>query len=259
MFDNSKLYLGDCLEKIKLIVSGSIDAVCADLPYGKTKDPYDIIIPPEKLWLEYWRVLKPNGIVVLFGQDKFTAMMMLSDKNHRYNLIWDKVLQSGHLNANRQPMRYHEDIMVFYKKQPTYNPQKTKGSSCHTRGKAVGEKQGINIKNQNYGDFDIVETEGDMKHPKSILTFQKPHPSKALHRTEKPVELLEWIVKSYTNYGDIVLDNTSGSGTTGEACFNTKRDFILIEKNPSDFEIGKNRIVNLFKEKNIEYKHLLTD
>jgi DNA modification methylase len=237
-----ELLEGDCLDLLPNLPDNCVDLIAADLPYGKTKDPFDIIIPPEKLWPEYWRVIKPNGAIVLFGQDKFTAMMMLSDKNHRYNLIWDKVLVSAPLNANRMPLRSHEDIMLFYKKLPTYNPQKTKGVPCHSRGKAVGEKQGDRIKNQNYGDFNVVETQGDMKHPKSILTFQKPHPSKALHRTEKPVKLLEWIIKTYSNEGEIVLDNVAGSGTTGEACDNTNRQFILMEKNPVDCDTIKKRL-----------------
>ena len=236
------LQLGDCLDLMQEIPDNSIDLICADLPYGKTKNQFDVVIDPVKLWKEYWRITKPNAAIILFGQDKFTAMMMLSDPNHRYNLIWDKELISNPLNANRMPLRSHEDIMVFYKKLPTYNPQKIKGVPCHGRGKAVGEKQGDRIKNQNYGDFKVMETVGDMKHPKSILKFQKPHPSRARHRTEKPVKLIEWVVKTYSNEGDIVMDNVTGSGTTGEACENTGRFYIIMEKNIIDFEIAKNRL-----------------
>jgi len=181
--------------------------------------------------------------------------MMLSDPNHRYNLIWDKVLTTGFLNANKMPLRSHEDIMVFYKKPPTYNPQKTKGKLNHSTGKATM----LISSNNNYGKFlhhDNKESLGDMKHPKSILTIPKTHASAALHRTEKPVELIEWIVNTYSNAGDIVLDNTAGSGTLGEACFNCGREFILIENNESDYNIMNNRITNLFINNNIIYNHL---
>ncbi|MCX6302604.1 MAG: site-specific DNA-methyltransferase [Bacteroidia bacterium] len=252
-FEKSKIIYGDCLNKMNLIPDNSIDLICCDLPYEVTANKSDIMIPPSELWKHYWRIAKPNTAVVLFGQDKFTATMMLSDKNHKYNLIWDKDLPTGFLNANRMPLRSHEDIMVFYKKQPVYNPQKVKGIPNHSKGKPK------RTANNNYGDFEFVDNKevlGDMKHPKSILKFQKPHPSIAVHRTEKPVELIEWIVKTYTNEGALVLDNTAGSGTLGEACLNTNRDFILIEKNPEDFEIIRNRVVAIFKNYGLDLQTL---
>jgi site-specific DNA-methyltransferase (adenine-specific) len=255
-FEKSKIIYGDCLEKMSLIPDNSIDLICADLPYGVTANGLDIIINPSELWKHYWRIAKPNTAVVLFGQDKFTATMMLSDKNHRYNLIWDKDLPTGFLNANRMPLRSHEDIIVFYKKQPVYNPQKVMGLPNHSKGKPN------KTANNNYGDFEFVDNNevlGDMKHPKSILKFQKPHPSIAIHRTEKPVELIEWIVKTYTNEGALVLDNTAGSGTLGIACLNTNRDFILIEKNYNDFEKIKNRIAVIFKNYGFNAKTLIED
>lgn len=237
----NKLVNGDCLNLMYEIENQSLDLICADLPYGVTANKLDIPIDPVKLWEHYWRVLKPNGVVVLFGQDKFTATMMLSSKFHKYNLIWDKDLPSGFLNANRMPLRSHEDIMIFYKKSPTYNPQKVKGKPNHSKGKPK------NNQNNNYGKFDFVDNskeQGDLKHPKSILKFQKPHPSITLHKTQKPVGLLEWLVKSYTNEGELVLDNTAGSGTLGIACLNTNRNFIMIEKEPDIYDIMKKRVVD---------------
>lgn len=234
-----ELYEGDCFDIFPKIKDSSVDLILCDLPYGVTANKKDISLPPEKLWEQYWRVTKPNAAVILFGQDKFTAKMMLSDPNHRYNLIWDKILISGFLNANRMPLRSHEDIMVFYRNQPTYNPQKVLGNKSHSKGKPKKST------NNNYGEFDFIdngEKLGELKHPKSILQFEKPHPSVALHRTEKPVELLKWIIKTYSNEGDLVLDNCAGSGSTGQACDETNRQFILIEKEILDCQIIKNRL-----------------
>jgi len=235
----SRLFFGDCLEIMPQIESHSVDLVLCDLPYEVTQNKDDIMIDPEKLWKQYWRIAKPNAPIILFGQDKFTAIMMLSDKNHKYNLIWDKVLTSGFLNANIMPLRSHEDIMVFYRKQPIYNPQKVKGKPNHSKGKPK------ETANNNYGAFDFVDNKemlGDMKHPKSILTFEKIHPSIAKHRTEKPIALLEWLINTFTNENMVVMDNTMGSGTTGFACKNTNRSFIGIEKDEAYFKIAEQRI-----------------
>ena len=240
------LFEGDCLDKMKMIDDKSVDLILTDLPYGVTnqnKNKWDSIIPFDQLWEHYNRIIKDNGAIVLFGQDKFTAKLMLSnEKMHRYNLIWSKVLPTGFLNANRMPLREHEDIVVFYKKLPTYNPQKTKGQPCHKKGKVVGQMNDDILENNNYGNFKCVETEGDMKHPTSILKFAKPHPSVAVHPTQKPVELLEWIIQTYTNEGDIVLDSCMGSGSTGVACVNTNRSFIGIELDSKYYDIAKQRI-----------------
>ena len=231
---------GDCLEIMKDIPDKSIDMILADLPYQATKNKWDSIIPLEPLWEQYKRIIKDNGAIVLFGQGKFTAKMMLSEpKLHRYNLIWDKVLSSGFLNANRMPLRSHEDIMVFYKRLPKYNPQKTKGKPNNSKGKPKQNE------NNNYGHFEFVDNKdelGGMKHPKSIVIFEKPHPSISIHPTQKPVELLEYLIKTYTKENDIVLDNVMGSGSTGVACINTNRNFIGIELDEDYFEIARKRI-----------------
>lgn len=225
-----------------------------DLPYGTTKNKWDSVIPPEKLWPEYERIIKPHGVILLFGQDKFTAKMMLSnEKLHRYNIIWKKVLPSGFLNANRQPLREHEDIMVFYKQQPTYNPQKVEGAKCHSKGKAAGRKNNDVLNNHNYGDFTIVETEGNMKHPTSVWEFPKPHPSVAIHPTEKSVELCRYAIRTYTNPGDLVIDHCCGAGTIPLAAKLEGRHYIgmdngVCEKKNSKYfgvpwaDISRNRI-----------------
>lgn len=175
----------DAIEGMELIPDKSIDMIFCDLPYQKTQNSWDVMIPFEPMWEQFNRIIKDNGAILLFGQDKFTAKLMLSnEKMHRYNIIWNKVLPSGFLNAKKQPLRSHEDICVFYKKPCTYNPQMVKGNKCHSKGKAVGLQNSDVLDNQNYGDYKVVETEGDMKYPKSIWTFQKPHPSIAIHPTK---------------------------------------------------------------------------
>ena len=244
-----KIYQGDCLELMKNIKDKSIDCIICDLPYGVTsKNKWDTIIPYEPLWKEYKRIIKDNGPIILFGQDKFTAKTMLSnEKMHRYNLIWNKVLTSGFLNAGRMPLREHEDIMIFYKKLPTYNPQFTEGKPLH----GMGEKfKKVKNNNNNYNDFNSCNNpsanrEGDTKkYPKSILTFPRPASSKMLHPTEKPVELLEYLIKTYSNENDVILDNCMGSGSTGVACLNTNRRFIGIELDEKYFNITKDRLEN---------------
>lgn len=206
----------------------SVDMIFCDLPYGVTaKNKWDSVIPPDKLWEQYERIIKDNGAILLFGQDKFTAKMMMSNlKLHRYNIIWKKVLPSGFLNANRQPLREHEDIMVFYKNQPTYNPQKIEGNPCHSKGKAVGQKNDGILNNHNYRDFTVVETEGNMKFPTSVWEFPKPHPSVSIHPTEKPIDLCRYAIRTFTNPGDLVLDNCCGAGSIPAAAAAEGRDFI---------------------------------
>lgn len=239
--DKVQLFKGDCLELMKNIPDKSIDMILCDLPYGITKNKWDITIPFDRLWEQYNRIIKDNGAIVLFGQNKFTAKLMLSnEKNHRYNLIWDKVLKTGFLNANRMLLRNHEDICVFYKKLPVYNPQKVIGDKPSCSSKTKREYQ-----NNNYGKFKNgynSKKYSNMKYPTSIIKFEKPHPSICLHPTEKPVKLLEYLIKTYTNEGETVLDNCMGSGSTGEACLKTNRNFIGIEQDDKYFDIAYNRI-----------------
>lgn len=218
----------------------SIDMILVDPPYQRTQNKWDSIIPLDKMWEQYLRIIKPNGCMAIFADGMFMADLMKSQaKLWRYNLVWDKVLSSGFLNANRQPLRVHEEICIFYKKPPTYNPQKILGEMNHSKGKKK------TCDNNNYGKYDFVDNReelGELKHPTSILRFQKPHPSVSVHPTEKSVELCEWLIKSFTNEGATVLDSCMGSGTTGIACLNTNRIFIGMELDDNYFQISKNRI-----------------
>lgn len=238
-----KLLLGDCLELMKDIEDKSIDMILCDLPYAMTRNKFDVRIPFEPLWKHYNRVIKDNGAILLFGQGVFFVDLINSNrKMYRYDLVWNKVLCSGFLNANRMPLRQHEQIAVFYKKMPVYNPQFTTGKPLHSKGVNYMNKE---IVNQNYGKFEHTDDSRKGctdKYPTSILTFKKPHPSVAKHRTEKSIELLEYLIKTYSNEGDIILDNCAGSGTTGVACKNTNREFIGIEKDEKYFNIMKERL-----------------
>lgn len=247
MFHSYHVLNGDCLEVMKDIPDGSIDMILCDLPYGVTRNKWDSVIPLDALWSEYKRIVKENGAICLHADGLFMAMLMLSEpKLWRYNLVWDKMLPTGFLNANRMPLRRTEEICVFYKKQPVYHPQKTVGAKNHSKGNAAGLSiADSGLHNHNYGTYSVVdnsEEHGCMKHPTSLLTFQKPHPSKAVHPTEKPVALLEWLVRTYTEPGNVVLDNCMGSGSTGVACMNTGRRFIGIELDSNYFRTARHRI-----------------
>lgn len=233
------LLAGDCLDLMKLIPDGSVDMILSDPPYGQTKNSWDKAPPLDFLWQEYKRIIKDNGAIVLFADGIFLADIMQSNrKMWRYNLVWNKVLKTGFLNANRQPLRQHEYICVFYKKRPTYNPQKVNGEKNHSK-KTIG-------KDNCYGNYNAVDNSellGNLKHPTSILTYAKPHPSIAVHPTQKPVPLLEYLIRTYTNEGDLVLDNYMGSGSCGVACVNTGRRFIGIESEMKYFDIAESWIV----------------
>ena len=242
------IYNMDCLEGMKQIPDGTIDAVICDLPYGVLNGEseggsWDTIIPFEPLWAEYRRVCKPTAAIVLFAQGMFTADLMHSNpKMWRYNLIWKKGDRaSGFLNANRMPLRNHEDIVIFYDKLPTYNPQMRTGFPNHTRGHGGGK-----LKNGCYGKFDpwarseVITTE---KFPLSIIDIAKEHDvNKQFHPTQKPVDLLRYLVLTYTNEGDTVLDNCMGSGTTAIACIKERRHFIGFELSKEYFDKAVKRI-----------------
>lgn len=243
MLEINKIYNEDCLEGMKKIDDKSVDMICTDLPYGVTQNKSDIIIPFKPLWEQYERIIKDNGAIVLFGQGIFYIDLVNSNRKlFRYDLIWDKCLTSGFLNAKRMPLRQHEQIAVFYKKLPTYNPQFTEGKPLHSKGISYKNKE---IKNQNYGKFnaaDDIRSGSTQKYPTSIIRFQKPHPSITKHRTEKSIELLEWLIKTYTNPGDLVLDSCAGSCTTAVAALNTGRNYICFEKDKDIFEVGNKRV-----------------
>lgn len=257
MTDNVTLYHGDCLELMERIPDKSISAVICDLPFGvlSKSNPsakWDSIIPFEPLWAHYKRVCKDNAAIVLFAQGMFTAKLMMSNPDMwRYNLVWDKVNRpTGFLDANRKPMRIHEDIVVFYGSQPTYNPQFSIGQKCHSRGKA-GNSDG-KCKNRNYGKFKATETVmTNKKYPTSILSFEKQHIDFS-HQTQKPVDLLRYLIRTYSNEGDTILDNTMGSGSTGVAAVMENRKFVGIEKDDSYFSIAQKRINEAIIKKSSE-------
>lgn len=239
-----QIYHGDCLEKMKDIPDGSVDMVLCDLPYGTLNKSnrsaqWDKPLPMDKLWKEYKRVVKKNGAILLFASGMFTARIMMSNpRKWRYNLIWKKGNRpSGFLNAKRMPLRNHEDICVFYDKLPTYNPQMWKGQMIHGRKK----NEGIN---RCYGNFKYVDpVMTDMKYPISVIDIPKEHTKgKFFHPTQKPVALCEWLIKTYSNEGDTILDNCAGSFSTGVACVNTNRKFIGIELDKNYCDIGEKRV-----------------
>lgn len=236
---------------MKNIKDSSIDLILADLPYSNktTHNDWDKIVPFEPLWSEYKRIIKDHGAIVLFGQGKFSAQLIESqEKLYRYTLIWDKVRTTGFLNANRMPLRQHEDILVFYKKLPTYNPQMVEGGEpSHSRGSKWAGKGTSMDKGKIYGSYKHEDytkaAQSNMKYPTSILTFSNVvNNGKRYHPTQKPVDLLEYLIKTYTNEYDVVLDNTMGSGSTGVAAMNTNRNFIGIELNQKYFDTAKERI-----------------
>jgi len=237
----NQIIQGDCLEEMKKIPDKSIDMILCDLPYQITACSWDTIIPFEPLWEQYKRIIKDNGAIVLTASQPFTSKLVMSNiKMFKYDLIWSKKLATGFLNSNRMPLRNHEEVLIFYKNQPVYNPQKYIGEKNHSRGKNKCKTNNL------YGYHKIAEDNfTELKHPKSILEIDKEHPSKTIHPTQKPVALFEYLIKTYTNEGDLVLDNCAGSGTTGVAAKNLGRNYILIEKEKKYCEIAEKRIREL--------------
>ncbi len=234
------LMLGDCLERMKEIPDGSVDMILADPPYGTTACKWDVVIPFEPMWAELKRIIKSNGAIVLFGSEPFSSLLRVSNlKNYKYDWIWKKTRPSGCMNAKKQPLRDIEIISVFYKKQCLYCPQGIKDCEIEhkiTEGRA--KNGGILGKNgKKIGNHKQTKT----NYPRQVLEFSSVH-NVGSHPTQKPVALMEYLIKTYTNEGDTVLDFCMGSGTTGVACVNTNRNFIGIEKDAGYFEIAKKRI-----------------
>ena len=234
-----KLLHGDCLELMNDIPDKSVDMILCDLPYGVTQCKWDAIIPFDKLWEQYNRIIKDNGAVVLFGSEPFTSLLICSNlKNFKYNWIWQKNKATGFLNAKKQPLNDNETISVFYKKQCTYNPQMTVAEKTYKRGMAKRSKSDC------YGEEkDFIQIETGLRYPKRIQYFNNNRTREQLHPTQKPVELLEYLIKTYTNEDEVVLDNCMGSGSTGVACINTNRRFIGMEIEEKYFEIAKDRML----------------
>lgn len=248
-----ELLQGDCLELMTDIPDQSIDMILCDLPYGTTQCEWDKLIPFVPLWEQYERVIKTNGAIVLFSAQPFTTDLINSNRKlFRYEIVWKKTVGTNFLNANRMPLKAHENILVFYKKLPTYNPQKTRKINQNygkTRRKAADRmRQYGHVNAQDY-------TDTGERYPVDVIEFSNwngivyGETSKATkHPTQKPVPLLEWLIKTYTNEDDMVLDNCMGSGSTGVACLNTNRNFIGIEIEKKYYLIAKERISNAQKE-----------
>ena len=239
-----KLMQGDCLERMKEIPEGSVDMILADPPYGTTACKWDLIIPLEPMWEQLKRIIKPNGAIIIMGNEPYTSMVIMSNlDNFKYRIDWMKNKVTGFLNAKIQPLRCIEDIIVFYAKQPTYNPQKSNGHkpvNTYTKHTSDGTTVGMTRKGISGGGQTDRYPTNIIKHI-PVMNNDGSH-GKKQHPTQKPVALMEYLIKTYTNEGDTVLDFTCGSGSTGVACVNTNRSFIGIELDPDYFKIAKQRI-----------------
>lgn len=236
----NNLFEEDCLECMKRIPNGMIDMILCDLPYGITQNKWDSYIPLDLLWEQYLRIIKPNGAIVLTSQGLFTAKLILSQpKYYKYKWIWEKSKPTNFLNAKKQPLRKHEDVCVFYKKQPIYHPQMTKGEPYD---KGIRKKQ----LSGSYGDFQPVHVSSNgERYPTDIIYIKTAEcEGEVVHPTQKPIELGRYFIRTYTNPGDVVLDNTCGSGSFLVAALMEGRNFIGIEKNED---------VALFKKSKIDY------
>ena len=240
-----ELYFGDCLDIMSQLEPNSIDCIICDLPFGTTKLEWDTIIDFDLLWSEYNRVLKDNANIVLFSSGDFTYKLYASNpKLYKYKLIWKKNVPTGMSSAKYRPMKYYEEILIFQKGRGCYNPQPKErvgvGKSCYNYDHYCGNNNHMSELKKQPKKYDP-----DFVQPSDILEFNVvPNRKGKVHPTQKPVELLEYLVKTYTNAGDVVLDNCMGSGTTGVACKNLDRDFIGIELNEDYFNIAYDRILN---------------
>jgi len=234
----NQIIQGDCLEVMKDIPDGSIDMVLTDPPYGKTNCTWDTIVPVKPMWKEIKRIIKPNGAIVMTASQPFTSILIMSNlKMFKYCWVWEKVSAKGHFNAKKMPMTAHEDVVVFYLKQPVYNPQMTHGHirKMSTKSKSLNsEVYKKNTKTVSYNSTD--------RYPRSVQIFNQDTQKSSLHPTQKPINLIEYLIKTYTNKGELILDFTAGSGTTAVAAINTHRKYICIERNPKDCKIAEQRI-----------------
>lgn len=269
---------GDCLELMKEIPDASIDAIICDLPYevlhkNNPNVQWDRLIPFDRLWEQYLRIAKPNAPVILFAQGMFTAQLMMSQPRYwKYNLIWEKDRCTGFLNANRMPMRNHEDICVFYREQPVYNPQMVYvGKPVHDRGDLEKHKKTFNCYGKHrfvpstkqkkvgatydYAHINVVPptSDPDYRFPRSVLQFKKEHNKDVKHPTQKPVELLRYLIRTYTNPGGVILDNCAGSGSTLIAAIREKRHYIGMELNEQYYNDAKGWIAKETSQTEIDF------
>lgn len=239
-----QLHHGDCLDILPALDQHSIDAVICDIPSGRTRCAWDSVIPFDAMWSAIRHVAKPKAAIVLLGcTQPFTSALIMSNvEQFKYTWVWEKSTPTGFLDANRRPLRAHEDIAVFSDGQTTYNPQKVKGPPNHRRKPNTTKRRGV------YGAYDAPESDiSGMKYPRSVLRFDKHSSSESLHENQKPLALLEYLIRTYTNAGDTVLDFCYGSGTTGAACGNLGRRFVGVERDRAYFDQGASRIAEAYE------------
>lgn len=240
--ENYHLMRGDCLELMKIIPNKSVDLILCDLPYGTTSCAWDTILPFDKLWEQYNRIIKDNCAIVLFGSEPFSSYLRMSNiKNYKYDWIWDKHNTNGFLNAKKRPLKRHEVISIFCYENPRYYPQMEQRGQVRNKG---SYNHRIGNGDMVYGKFKNIDTRNNTYYPTDILSFSNADQTQKQHPTEKPVELLAYLIRTYTQEGETVLDNCMGSGSTGVACRNTERKFIGIELDEKYFDIAKQRIEN---------------
>lgn len=235
------LICGDCLAEMAKLPDKSIDMVLCDLPYGTTaRNKWDNVIPLDLLWEQYERIVKDDGVIALWSQMPFTAILAASNmKLFRYEWIIEKTNATGFLNANRMPMKAHENVLIFYKKLPVYHPQMTHG---HERKISTAAHKRNSKKSMDYGEHGLTTYDSTDRYPRDVLTFSWDKQKSRLHPTQKPVAACEYFIATYTDKGDTVLDNCMGSGTTGVACRNLGRNFIGIELEKEYFDIAEKRL-----------------
>lgn len=238
----NKTYLGDCLELMNHIDDKSVDMILCDLPYGTTRCRWDSPIDLGKLWIQYERVIKDNGAIVLTAQTPFDKVLGVSNLDLlRYEWIWEKTQATGHLNAKKMPLKAHENVLVFYKDLPTYNPQKTNGHKpINSYTKYIKTQNNTEL----YGQMKQEISGGGEtdRYPRSVLLYSSDKQKSCLHPTQKPLTLMEYLIATYTNEGELVLDNCAGSGTTGLAAINLNRNYIMIEKDEENYKICTERL-----------------
>lgn len=241
-----QIILGDAIKEMSKLENDSIDMILCDLPYGTTQCSWDTIIPFEDLWREYERIIKPNGAIVLTASHPFTSNLVMSNpKLFKYSLVWEKSKSTGYLNSKKMPMRSHEDILVFYKKPPTYNPQMVKGDP-YDKGKA---NRPTDVYGKQVGEIHVKNDTG-LRYPRSVQYFKTAESEGVVyHPTQKPISLMEWLIKTFTNEGETVLDNCVGSGTTAIAALRTNRKCIVIDMDEKFIEITKNRVAQELEKK----------